>query len=159
MSLDLNNLTTEEQVFADALEAAGAPVTDDAIKTELQQLADDAQLKIANPNKYSAFWSFCSAAIIKPMQYLTAFLIKNVMPNFYVKTASGAFLDIIAWAYDLTRHAAVKAQGNLLFSRTDSTQQLLIPAGTRVRTIPINGNIYRMITLADRGHGRRRRFS
>ena len=149
MSLDLNNLSAEEQIFSDALANAGMPVGDDAIKAELQGLADDANLTIANQSKYSAFWCFCSAAIIKPMQYFTAFLIKNVMPNFYVKTAKGAFLDIIAWAYDLIRHAAVKAQGNLLFTRVDSAQQLLIPAGSRVRTIPINGNIYRLITIAD----------
>ncbi|MDD5697672.1 MAG: baseplate J/gp47 family protein [Victivallaceae bacterium] len=145
--LSLDNLTAEQQLFADALEASGVPVTEADIKTELQQLADDAHLEIANDNQYSAFWCFCVSAIIDPARWLIAFLIKTVVPNLYVKTASGTMLDILAWAYDIERKAATKARGNLTFTRTNTAQQLLIPAGTRVRTIPINGHTYKMLTL------------
>ncbi len=149
MDVELDNLTTEQQAFADALEASGVPVTEEAINTELQGMADDAYLTIANPNKYSAFWNFCSRALTGPARWLIAYLIKSVIPQLFVKTATGAMLDILAWAYDITRKPAVKAVGELTFTRTNTAQQLLIPAGTRVRTIPINGNVYKMVTKAD----------
>ncbi|MEI8244354.1 MAG: baseplate J/gp47 family protein [Lentisphaerota bacterium] len=149
MALDLNNLNTEEQQFADALEQSGMSITDTAIKADLQALADAAHLPIANSNRYSPFWNFCIQAVILPVQFLVAFLIRRVMPGLYVKTASGAMLDLIAWGYDLTRKPAVKTRGDLVFSRGNTSGQLQVPAGTRVRTIAINGNVYRMITLFD----------
>ncbi len=147
MALDLNNLNTEEQQFSDALGQAGMPVTETAIKAELQGMADAAHLAIANPSRYSPFWNFCTQAVTMPVQFLVAFLVRRVMPGLYVKTATGAMLDLIAWGYDLTRKPAVKTQGDLIFSRGNTSGQLQIPAGTRVRTIAINGNVYRMITL------------
>ena len=111
MSLTLDDLTTEQQLFADALEEAGMPITEDDIKEVLQEIADDSNLDIANTSQYSAFWNFCQEAIISPTEFLTAFLIKNTMPGLYVKTAEGEMLDIIAWGYEITRNEAVKMQG------------------------------------------------
>ncbi len=149
MSLTLDDLTTEQQLFADALEEAGMPITEDDIKEVLQEIADDSNLDIANTSQYSAFWNFCQEAIISPTEFLTAFLIKNTMPGLYVKTAEGEMLDIIAWGYEITRNEAVKMQGELTFSRSSSEQAVTIPAGTIVRTIEINSNIYRVSTIDD----------
>lgn len=149
MSLDLNNLTADEQQFADALTAAGMPVTDAEIKADWQTLAEAANLPIVNPSRYSPFWCFCTEAATKPVKFLTAFLVRRVMPNLYAKTATGAMLDIIAWAYDLTRKSGVKACGELLFTRNATTGAIAIPAGSSIRTVAINGNIYRVKTLAE----------
>ncbi len=147
--LELDNLTAEQQQFADAMAASGMPVTEAGLKDELQQIADAAHLEISNPNRYSAFWCFCSKSIVEPTRWLIAYMIKSVVPNLYVKTASGSMLDILAWSFDIERKTATKAVGNLVFSRSNTVQQLLIPAGTRVKTISINGNVYRMITRAE----------
>jgi uncharacterized phage protein gp47/JayE len=148
MGLTLDNLSAEQQLFADALKEAGMPVAEEELREELQQLANEANLSIANPSQYSAFWSFCKEAVISPAEFLTAFLIKHAMPNLYVKTASGEMLDLIAWSYNMSRKSAVKMRGELTFTRNTAEQAVLIPAGTTVRTIAINGNIYRVMTLA-----------
>lgn len=149
MDLNLDNLSAEEKEFKQAVESAGIPTTDEAFRAEWQQLADESDVPIANPSKYSAFWVFVTLAVTNPVRWLIAFMIRHVMPNMYVKTAAGAYLDLLGWAYDVERKAAVTARGNITFRRENSAQQLLIPAGTSVRTVPIRGNIYRMITLEE----------
>lgn len=145
--MDLNNLTDTEKLFADGLSASGVPVTEGDIKNHLQVLADDAHLEIANPSKYSAFWCFCDRAITAPAIWLIAFMIKAVIPELYVKTATGSMLDTLAWAYDLTRKPAVKTQGYITFIRDNVLGEMVIMAGTIVATISINKTIYRMITI------------
>lgn len=147
--IDLDNLNAEEKEFKHAVESVGIPTTDEAFRAEWQQLADESNVPIANPSKYSAFWVFVTLAVTNPVRWLLAFMIRHVMPNMYVKTASGTYLDLLGWAYDVERKPAVKARGNITFRRENDAQQLLIPAGARVRTVPIRGNIYRMITLED----------
>lgn len=147
MGLTLDNLSVEQQLFADALKEAGMPTAEEELREELQRIADESNLAIANPNQYSAFWNFCKEAVISPAEFLTAFLIKKVMPNLYVKSASGKMLDLIAWSYDMSRKPAVKTRGELTFTRPTAEQAVAIPAGTVARTIAINGNIYRMATL------------
>lgn len=142
-------MTDYELEFKRALEAANIPVTDEALNAEWQQIADSAGLPIANPSKYSAFWVFVSEAVTSPAKWLIQFLYRHVMPNMYVRTASGTYLDLLAWAYDVERKPAVRAKGMITFSRANLAQAQHIPAGTCVRTIPINGTIYRMYTDAD----------
>ena len=142
-------MTDYEQEFKRSLEAAEIPVTDEKLKAEWQNTAGSAGLPIANPSKYSAFWVFVTEAVTNPAKWLIQFMYQHVMPNMYVKTASGVFLDLLAWAYDAERKPAVKAKGMITFSRANLAQVQHIPAQTCVRTIPINGTIYRMYTDAD----------
>jgi len=149
MSLDLTNLSTTEQQFADVLTNAGMSLTDTAIKADWQALADAVNLPIANSSKYSPFWVFCGAAATAPVKFLAAFLVRKVMPNLYAKTATGAMLEIIAWAYDLTRKTGVKARGELIFTRNATSGAIAIAAGCSIRTVAINGTVYRVKTLAE----------
>ena len=147
--MDLENLTDQEKEFKRALEASGIPTTDEQFRAEWQQMADDANVPIANPSKFSAFWVFVTTAITEPARWLVAFMIRHVMPNMYVKTAVGNYLDILGWAYDVERKPASKARGRITFRRENTAQKLQIPAGTRVRTVPVAGKIFRMITIED----------
>lgn len=135
-----------EQEFKRSLEAAGIPTTEEKLKTEWQNIADEANLPIANPSKFSAFWVFVTNAVTSPAKWLIQHMYQTVMPNMYVKTASGSFLDLLGWAYDVERKSAVKARGMMTFSRKNTAQAIHIPAGSCVRTIPIKGTIYRMFT-------------
>lgn len=106
-----------EQEFKRSLEAAGIPTTEEKLKTEWQNIADEANLPIANPSKFSAFWVFVTNAVTSPAKWLIQHMYQTVMPNMYVKTASGSFLDLLGWAYDVERKSAVKARGMMTFSR------------------------------------------
>lgn len=147
--MDLENLTPQEKEFKRSLDAAGIPTTEEQFREEWQQLADESDIPIANPSKYSAFWVFVTNSVTNPARWLIAYMIRHVMPNMYVKTAGGKYLDLLGWAYDIGRKEAVRARGKMTFRRDNTAQQLFIPAGTRVRTVPVGGKIYRMITLAD----------
>ena len=147
--MDLNNLSAQEELFRAALTSNGVPAAETEVKEEFQKLADDAGLTIRNPSKYSAFWVFVKSAVTSPALWLIAFMVRHVMPNMYVKTASGEWLDLLAYAYGVERKPATRAEGTVTFSRVNTSQAVNIPAGTRVRTLPLNGRILRMITLAD----------
>ena len=146
--LDRKNLTNEQKIFFDGLTTSGFPADDAAFRDEMQGLADEANLPIANPSKYSAFWRFVNAAVAEPLRSIIRYLVTSAVPGFYVKTATGSHLDLLAWAHALSRKEAVKATGLITFSRAAGATGIVeIPAGTRVRTIAINGTIYRMISL------------
>jgi len=69
-----------------------------------------------------------------------------VLPNFFVKTAVDAWLDMLAWAVNVERKASTKAQGELLFTRATAAGALEVPAGTRVQSAAINGHVYELKT-------------
>lgn len=135
--------------FSQALAEAGLPVTEEQQKIEFQHAADESGLVIANPSKYSAFWVFTTSAAIRPVQWLMRFLAEHVMPNCYVKTAAGIYLDLLAWGYGLSRKEAVRARGRITFTASAVQNSVTVPAGTAVRTAPVNGKIYRLLTEAD----------
>ncbi len=139
----------EEYDFYQALNEAGLPVSEEQQKKEFQTMADESGLAIANPSKYSAFWVFTTSAAVRPVQWLMRFLAEHVMPNCYVKTASGVYLDLLAWGYGLSRKEASKTRGKITFTSSSTQNAVTIPAGTAVRTAPVNGKIFRMITETD----------
>lgn len=143
--LNLENLTPEEVEFKKAVEAGGIPTSEEALVAEFETIVDEVGFSITNTSDISPFWRAIKALFVTPVQWLVAFLIRCIMPNNYLKTAKGYFLDIIVWGYALTRKPAQKAQGKLIFHRDSVGQELSIPAGTVIRTIAINGTIYRVI--------------
>ncbi|WP_176013047.1 baseplate J/gp47 family protein [Victivallis sp. Marseille-Q1083] len=147
--IDRSKLTPEQKIFFDGVIAAGFPADDAAFESDMRQLADAAHLPIANPSKYSAFWCFVRSAVAAPARELARYLVTAAVPGFYVKTATGAALDLHAWLHGLTRKPAVKMTGKITFSRAaGAVGPVEIPAGTRVRTIAVNGTIYRVATTA-----------
>lgn len=148
MSLDFTDLSAEEQAFKNTLDNAGIPTTAEGLKAEFQGIVTAAGMTMTNTSSYSPFWNLVKALVTTPVLWLLAFLVREVMPNLYAKTARGALLDLIAWAYDVERKPAATATGLLTFSRESVGQPLTIPAGTAVRTIAIDGTVYRMIVAA-----------
>lgn len=152
MSLNLDNLTPDERTFFDTLQTAGMPVTDTELQAEFGTMANDAGLTITNNSAYSPFWCFVTASVTNPVKWLTAFIVRRIMPGLYVKTSGGALLDILAWSYGITRKAAATAQGYLTFSRLPGdtgAAVLTISAGTVVRSVPVAGVTYRMVTQGE----------
>lgn len=147
MSLDLDNLTPQEEAFRDTLESAGMPTDADSLKTEWQAMTAASGVEITNTSTASPFWNLVTALVTTPVLWLVAFAVRYLMPSSYVKTASGAALDLLAWTYGITRKPAVKARGEITLTREDGNGELPVPFGTVTRTAPINGKVYRVITI------------
>lgn len=144
--MNLEDLTTEEQQFKSAVESAGIPVTRDEIKAEFKTITDASGFTQTNTSEYSPFWTLVTNLMIEPVYWLVAFMIRFVMPNAYVKTASGFYLNLLAYSYDITRKPAKTAEASLTFSRETLDTPASIEIGTVVRTLTINGKQYRLTT-------------
>lgn len=134
--------------FKQALTDSGIPTTEATLKAawEAEVVAQGA--KVANTSAYSPFWRVVTALVTKPVLWLLTFISDTVLPNFFVKTAGGAWLDMLAWAVDVERKAPTKAAGVLLFTRSMPTGTLEVPIGTRVQSAAINGQIFELVTTA-----------
>ena len=134
--------------FKQALADSGIPTTEAALKAawEAEVLAQGS--KLANTSAYSPFWRVITALVTKPVLWLLTFVSDTVLPNFFVKTAEKAWLDMLAWAVNVERKAKTKAIGMLLFSRATTAGEFEVPIGTRVQSASINGNVYELVTTA-----------
>jgi uncharacterized phage protein gp47/JayE len=61
-------------------------------------------------------------------------LLKSVVPQLYVETATGDWLDLRAADFEVYRKLAQKTQGNVIFGRNAPGGNVVIPAGTIVAT-------------------------
>ena len=134
--------------FKQALADAGIPTTDAALKAAWEAEVVAQGSKLANTSAYSPFWRVVTALVTKPVLWILAFVSDTVLPNFFVKTAGGTWLEMLAWAVNVERKAPTKAIGTLLFSRATTVGSFEIPIGTRVQSPAINGNVYELVTTA-----------
>lgn len=134
--------------FKQALTDAGIPTTEAGLRAawEAEVVAQGA--KVANTSAYSPFWRVITALVTKPVLWILDFLVSTILPNFFVKTATRTWLEMLAWAVNVERKGATKAAGLLLFTRTAAGGALVVPAGTIVQSASINGHIYQLITTA-----------
>ncbi|WP_419737406.1 baseplate J/gp47 family protein [Pseudomonas sp. COR18] len=135
--------------FRQALSDAGVPTTDAALRKAWEAEVAAQGSKLSNTSNYSPFWRVVTALVTKPVLWLIGFISDTVLPNFFVKTAGGAWLDSLAWAVNVTRKGATKAQGVLLFTRENSAGELRMAAGVVVNSTTINGNVYQLVTIED----------
>lgn len=135
--------------FRQALNDAGIPTTEAGLKTAWEAEVAAQGSKLSNTSAYSPFWRLVTALVTKPVAWLIAFLADTVLPNFFVKTAGGAWLDTLAWAVNVERKGATKAQGALLFTRENTAGELQLKAGIVIQSAPINGHIYQLVTVED----------
>ncbi len=145
MAVD-NHQADFEKIVSDA----GIPTTQAGMQEQWDKINKDQGSLISNDSKWSPFWRLISAIVTTPALWVVQFLINNLLPNSFVKTASGVFLDILAWGLNLSRKEATKARGNITFTRADAGTAVTIPAGTVIRSTPINGQVYELVTLADK---------
>ena len=132
--------------FKQALADSGIPTTEAALKAAWEAEVTTQGYKLANTSNYSPFWRVITALVTKPVLWLLTFVSDTVLPNFFVKTAQKAWLDMLAWAVNVERKAPNKAIGTLLFSRATRAGELEVPIGTRVQSASINGNVYELVT-------------
>lgn len=132
--------------FNQVLREAGIPTTDAELRAEWEKEVEAQGSTLSNTSAWSPFWRILTALVTKPVLWLLGFVSGTLLPNLFVKTATGAWLDMLAWAYDIERKAAAKAQGTLLFSRAGSSGALEIAPGTRIQSPSINGRVYELIT-------------
>ena len=132
--------------FKQALADSGIPTTEAALKAAWEAEVTAQGSKLANTSAYSPFWRVITALVTKPVLWLLTFVSDTVLPNFFVKTAQKAWLDMLAWAVNVERKAPTKAIGILLFSRATTAGEFEVPIGTRVQSASINGNVYELVT-------------
>ena len=138
-----------QEDFEQIIKAADIPTTEEEMRAEWDQINEEHGSQISNDSKWSPFWRLISEIVTKPALWTVQFLINQLLPNSFIKTASGMFLDILAWALNLIRKDATKALGMLTFTRESTSTAVTIPAGTVVQSTPINGQIYELITTTD----------
>ena len=132
--------------FEQALRDAGIPTTEVELKKAWEKEANNQGSKLSNTNSFSPFWRVITALVTKPVLWLLHFITDTVLPNFFVKTAMDAWLDMLAWAVNVERKPPTKAQGKLLFTRAAAAGALEVPLGTRVQSAAINGHVYELAT-------------
>ena len=76
---------------------------------------------------------------------------EHIVPNLFVVTARGSWLDLHAAGLGIERKPSKKAVGYVLFRREDTSGNVLIPKGTIIKTPPnIFGEELRYITIEEK---------
>ena len=115
--------------FKQALADAGIPTTEAGLLQAWEKEVAAQGSKLSNTSAYSPFWRVVRALVTKPVLWILDFFVATVLPNFFVKTAVDAWLDMLAWAVNVERKGATKAKGFLLFTREAAGGALEVPAG------------------------------
>lgn len=139
----------DTDIFENMLNEAGIPITEAGIQAQWDRIAENADILISNDSDYSPFWRLISAIVTTPAKWLVNLLIQYVLPNAFLKYATGAWLDLFAWGRDLERKDATAVIGNILFTRDSSDGDLVIEAGILITTPAINGTVYRLVVSED----------
>lgn len=132
--------------FKQILRDNGLPVDQAQVLAEFHAEVEKNHL-ITNTSRMSPFWRLISALVVNPYLWIVDTLVNSVLKNLFLLTASGAFVDLFAASYNLTRKPASAATGLIRFSKKHPAQTLIIDAGTLIRTERINGVIYQVKTL------------
>ncbi len=128
---------------------AGLPTTEAEAKALWQVQADAVNSPFNNSSDYSPFWRSMLQLVTVPLLWLiNDLLVKQILPNFFLKTATDTYLDMFGWAVDCERKAAAKAMGMIQFSRVLTAGEVEIPLGTIIQSPSINGKIYSLVTTA-----------
>lgn len=135
--------------FQQALADAGIPTTEAGLRAAWEAEVAAQGSKLSNTSAYSPFWRVVTALVTKPVLWLLTFVSGTVLPNFFVKTATGSWLDMLAWAVDVTRKGSTKATGVIQFTRNAPGGTLAVPVGTLVQSPEINGRVYQLVTTAE----------
>lgn len=135
--------------FEALLKKARVPTNTQEITEEFKKISEGSELNFSNSSKYSPFWRLISAIATTPINWLTQFIVREAMPQFFIKTASGEALDMHAYELNVTRKPAVKTTGLIEFTRVSTDVNITIKAGTRIQSEKINGVVHTLETLRD----------
>lgn len=134
--------------FEKLLADQGMPMTSEAVVAQLEADVVAANSIISNNSAMSPFWRLFSACVVTPVLWLIKTLLANhVLPAMFAATATKRYLELKAWDVGITRKAAVKTQGSIIFTKQDSTAPIVVEAGTVVQTNNTLGAVYKMAVL------------
>lgn len=136
--------------FKQAMSDSGIPITEAQLKQSWEKLATEQGSTLSNTSAYSPFWRIVTALVTKPVLWLLEFVSGTVLPNFFVQTARGVWLDTLCWAVNVERKGATVAIGELLFTRANTGGALEVPVGTVVQSPTLNEHIYQLVTTQPR---------
>lgn len=134
--------------FEQILRESGLPTQETEIRQQFERITAEENL-ITNTSRMSPFWRLVTAIAVQPVKWLTDELINNILPNLFVKTASGVWLQMHAWSVGLELKEATKAKGYITFIKSNADMSITIKEGTVVETERINNKVYRMIVDTD----------
>lgn len=133
--------------FKQILIDADIPLTEEDFQAQWDKQLVTHDFIVNNDSPLSPFWRLQKALVGKPAAQIVDILTKKIMPNSFVATAKDEWLDLKGSDRKITRLKDVKAQGNVEFTRTDTTSELTIPASTIIESTPVNGVVYQLISL------------
>ncbi|MCO1336266.1 baseplate J/gp47 family protein [Microbulbifer sp. OS29] len=139
---------SEQQLFTNLLKEGGIPTTEEEVRKEFEKEVDAEKVAFTNNREISPWWRMVTALITKPVIWLIHALINSVMPQIYVKTATGPFLALLADGVNLKPKVKTKAKGFVQFARADSSGSLDVPQNTAIQSPVINGRVYTLRTTA-----------
>lgn len=142
-------IDNHQEDFEQIVKNAGIPTNPEEMKTLWDQYNEDQGSLISNDSNWSPFWRLITAIVTTPAQWVVSFLINHLLPESFIKTAGGTFLDILAWGLHLERKPGSPANGQMTFTRVNVTKAVTVPAGTCIQSPAINGTIYELKTLKD----------
>ena len=135
--------------FEKMVSDSGLPMTEAQAQALWDAEAAAAGSPFNNSKDYSPFWRSVLALITKPVLWIAnELLVKQVLPNFFLKTASETFLALFGWAVDCERKGSAVATGVVRFSRLVSAGEIQIAVGTAINSTLINGKTYVLKTAA-----------
>lgn len=128
---------------------AGIPTTEQGVKEKWMDVVAAEGSTISNNSETSPFWRIVTALVTTPVMWLVDYMVDTIMPNLFLKTASGIWLDLLAWGLNVERKGETKAQGIITFVRAESIGVLLVPAGTIIKSPTLNGVVYKLLVVSD----------
>ncbi|MBD1582802.1 baseplate J/gp47 family protein [Pseudoalteromonas sp. S16_S37] len=137
------------QIFIDELKAAGIPTDEDSFKKQFEQQLVESGFVVNNQSPLSPFWRLQSALVAKPALQLIERMTSNIMPNSFAQLAHDEYLDLHGQSRGVKRLTEVKAQGQLRFYRSETELELVIPSGTLIESLPINGRVYMLELVSE----------
>ena len=128
--------------FLNVLKARGVPVSEQEQKALWEQSLVGQGLAVKNQSPQSPFWRAQKAIVGEATSKLTNTLVDVIMPNSFILLAEDEWLDQHGRSRNVPRLPELKAQGNLVLSRTDTQGALTIPKGTQIQSEPVDGRVY-----------------
>ncbi|WP_419174399.1 baseplate J/gp47 family protein [Desulfosediminicola sp.] len=129
---------------------AGIPTTESEMQQKWDELNAAEGVNIANSSAWSPFWRLVSAIVTTPAKWLVNLLSTHVLPNAFLRDATGQWLDLQAWAVDVERKVATKTTGQVLITKESADYDCTIEPGIFIATGSIGGKIYRVVTVGEK---------
>ena len=134
--------------FEKLLSEQGIPTSTSGVTALLEADVTAANSIISNNSAMSPFWRLFSACVVTPVLWLIkTMLASHVLPAMFAATATKKYLELKAWDVGLIRKAAVKTQGNIIFTKLDINAPVLVEAGTIIQTDSTLGAVYKVLVL------------